>query len=982
MLEQHSRSGVLDRPVLTHSETAVFSAGQTISGRYRIVRSLGHGGMGEVYEAEDLELKERVALKTLLPGIAADERMIARFKREIQLARKISHPNVCRVFDLARHPADGSSPETIVFLTMELVEGETLAARLQREGRLAPETALPLLAQIAEALDAAHRAGVIHRDLKPSNVMLAPASEGPRAVVTDFGLARSFVPTGETTATLSGHIVGTLDYMAPELLTGSAATVASDIYALGMVAYKMVAGSLPFAGETPLAAAILRSKVPVPAPRLVVPELDPVWDRAILRALEADPTRRFSNPAEFVKALRGEAQSLTIPVPVMTRRRVVAALVAAVVLIVAGLVLRAWNRQRNQPPPEAVAFYRNGVDDIHAGAYFAATKAFEKALHLAPQFSFAHARLAEAWVELDMPEKASQEMLIARRREASRLPVLDRLQMEAIDLTITREFGAAVGKYEQMRQIADSNQSGLALDMARAYERAGQPTRAVEGYLSAGAGRSHDPAAWLSLGRLYGRSADWPKSEEALRQAEELYQLTSNLEGLMEVAYQRGLSANSRGQLDQAATYLRKALDTARLAGNIHQEISAELQLGTNAYLSGETTTAESYAREALDTAQANQIGALAIRGFVNLGNAYLRKLDFQGAEKYYEQALALAKRSSSPRLAALALLSLAALHDQLKRTRDSFKEAQEALAFYEPNRFARETLQCLTLLGRAERDRGNYSGALDFFQRSLVIAERAQDRYQIAVANESLGQLLFDQERYPEALDHYRRSLELSSDAERTGYAALQCASTLWILGRYDEARDMFNTADASSKKFASMRLNITRARAEMALSANRYSEALAATRRALQEDTGQNPTMLAALKRILGLALLSSGSKKEGRRNCEESLAIAAKLDDVKLLLQTRLAAAESRLETGEPAAALSLLQEAEPTLAAYPESRWHTLALVARADRKYALPARQALDDLRALWGESAYRLYLARPDVKKFSWPVLPATSANQ
>ena len=344
MLEQHSRSGVLDRPVLTHAETAVFSAGQTISGRYRIVRSLGHGGMGEVYEAEDLELKERVALKTLLPAIAADERMIARFKQEIQLARKISHPNVCRVFDLARHPADGSSPETIVFLTMELVEGETLAARLQREGRLAPETALPLLEQIAEALDAAHRAGVIHRDLKPSNVMLAPASEGPRAVVTDFGLARSFVPTGETTATLSGHIVGTLDYMAPELLTGCAATVASDIYALGMVAYKMVAGSLPFASETPLAAAILRSKVPVPAPRSVVPGLDPGWDRAILRALDADPTRRFSSAAEFVKALRGEAPSLTVSLPAMTKRRVAAATLAAASSVGGRLGWRSWTR--------------------------------------------------------------------------------------------------------------------------------------------------------------------------------------------------------------------------------------------------------------------------------------------------------------------------------------------------------------------------------------------------------------------------------------------------------------------------------------------------------------------------------------------------------------------------------------------------------------------------------------------------------------
>ena len=148
-----------------------------------------------------------LALQDLLPAIASDGRMLARFKQEIQLSRKVSHPNVCpRLRSLARHPADGSAPATTVFLTMEFLPGETLSERLHRDGRLFAAEALPILSQTAEALDAAHRAGVIHRDFKPSNVMLVPTAGGTRAVVTDFGPAHSCEAVRvKSTRTLSRH---------------------------------------------------------------------------------------------------------------------------------------------------------------------------------------------------------------------------------------------------------------------------------------------------------------------------------------------------------------------------------------------------------------------------------------------------------------------------------------------------------------------------------------------------------------------------------------------------------------------------------------------------------------------------------------------------------------------------------------------------------------------------------------------------------
>jgi len=983
MLQEDVRSGPLDHPPFeppSPVRASVFADGQIVSGRYRIVRFLNRGGMGEVYEAEDQDLKERVALKTLLPAIATDARMIARFKQEIQLSRKISHPNVCNVHDLARHPADGSSPDTTLFLTMEFLPGETLSAKLEREGRMACDAALPLLQQMADALEAAHRAGVIHRDFKPSNVMLVPSPEGPRAVVTDFGLARSFVPSGETTATRTEGVAGTLDYMAPELLAGQSASAASDVYALGMVAYKMATGALPFSSDTPLAGAILRSKVPVPSPRTFVPDLDPKWERAILHALDGDRMRRFSRPAHFIAALRGEASSVTVSLPAMTRRRWIAAALVVLAVIGGGTAWRAWKHAQNRPSPEAAMLYQKGVDDIHAGAYFAATKALTEAVRVAPHFGLAHARLAEAWLGLDVSDNASHEMLLALGEDISGLSAFDRLQLEAVHRTVTREFPAAVARYEQMHQSAPQD-GGVDLDLGRAYESASQPDKAIDCYHRAAEGPSHNPAAWLHLAVLYDRRSDAARSDAAFRQAEQLYQLTSNLEGLTQVAFLQGVAADGRSRFEEAARLLEKALETARLAGNVQQEIRARLQFANHYYQLGDTPRAEQYAREALDTAQANQMEYSAISGLTQLGNAYSARMDFQGAEKQYNEALSLARRTNAQRMVAVSLLSLAALHNRLGRSEETAREAREALAFYQPNGFPVQSAQCLVLLGRAQRNQGDLAGAQDSFQQSLQVAEKAGNRSSLALAHESLASLLSANEKYPEALNHYQKNLELSSDARTRGAARLLIGSTLSVLGNYDDARKMFDAADVEAVSFPSLRLDLMRVRADMALSEGRYSDAVALSRRALA-TAGQDAPLVAALQRTLGLAQAASGNKREGLRNCQESSRSAEKLGNVAALLTARLALAQVRLETGDAPGALSLLEQAQPELAGRPESRWRALALKSRADPQSAAPARQALDELHRLWGDDAFQRYLSRPDVQKLARPLLLTKSAKE
>jgi serine/threonine protein kinase len=270
-----------------------------VLGRYGITRLIGSGGMGEVYEARDLELGEAVALKTLALPILDDPRALARMKSEVHLARKITHPNVCRVFDFGVHGAgrDGRSEgaERIPFLTMELLSGESLRSLLGRGGPLSPAHALPIVGQITAGLHAVHAAGVIHRDLKTENVFLAGREKGEpsRVVLMDFGLATVTRPS-RASLTSEQVLVGTVAYMSPEQVQNRALSVRSDIYSLGVVMYEMLTGRLPFEGSSALTVAAARLHQPPTPMRRHVQEIDPRWERAVLRCLSRTPEERFA----------------------------------------------------------------------------------------------------------------------------------------------------------------------------------------------------------------------------------------------------------------------------------------------------------------------------------------------------------------------------------------------------------------------------------------------------------------------------------------------------------------------------------------------------------------------------------------------------------------------------------------------------------------------------------------------------------------
>jgi eukaryotic-like serine/threonine-protein kinase len=302
-------AGKLDSEPKT--ETGRLHPGEILAGRFNILHFIAAGGMGEVYAAEDLELRERVAIKIISPEILKASSAVARFKREVQLARKVTHPNICRLYDFFRHQhkdAHDKEPD-LIFVSMELLEGETLSARLHRQQRMRTDEALPMVTQMAAGLAAAHRAGVVHRDFKPGNVMLVGSGvpESTRAVITDFGLAvRQTGSEAQSTVTSQQVLAGTPAYMAPEVVKGETATSACDIYALGLVMYEMVTGRLPFQGETPMSCAVKRLAEPPVSPRQLVPELPRVWERSILRCLELEPAARFSSASDVPRALSDE----------------------------------------------------------------------------------------------------------------------------------------------------------------------------------------------------------------------------------------------------------------------------------------------------------------------------------------------------------------------------------------------------------------------------------------------------------------------------------------------------------------------------------------------------------------------------------------------------------------------------------------------------------------------------------------------------
>src|SRR5437773_2024236 len=272
------------------SSTTVFAAGTLLGARYQILRILGQGGMGAVYQARDNELDRTIALKVIRPELASNPSILQRFKQELILSRHVTHKNVVRIFDLGE--AEGTK-----FITMEFVEGDDLRSVLRQHGKFSARKTVAMVQQICRALEAAHAEGVIHRDLKPQNIMRDPQG---RIVVMDFGLARSLESDGMTQ---TGALVGTLEYMSPEQALGAQLDQRSDLFAVGLIFYELLTGKAPYKADTAIASLMKRTHERA-VPASDVDASVPVSLSAIVsRCLERDPKDRYESATELLREL-------------------------------------------------------------------------------------------------------------------------------------------------------------------------------------------------------------------------------------------------------------------------------------------------------------------------------------------------------------------------------------------------------------------------------------------------------------------------------------------------------------------------------------------------------------------------------------------------------------------------------------------------------------------------------------------------------
>ena len=922
--------------------------GDVLADRFRIVRFIGRGGMGDVYEAEDLELGERVALKTVRPEIAHLEGAIDRFRREIQLARKVTHPNVCRIFDVFRHRPEASAgasgwgtaggPGEITFFSMELLVGETLEQRLRAGGRMAPREALPIVRQVADGLTAAHRAGVIHRDFKPGNVMLCGAAGEPRAVITDFGLARTY---GEGDGlTVRGDLLGTPSYMAPEQVTGGEVTAATDIYALGCVLYEVITGAPPFVGANSFSTAFKRVQEDPRPPREHVPDLDPAWDAAILRCLERVPADRFAQACDVAAALTGE-EFAPGPHRRRLRRRALAATVAVAAVTVAVVLLAvfalAGGRWRRPAPGHATvrgsvtpladlfrspeALYAEGVKLLGKLDAARAQESFEKAIKGRGDYWLAHSGLAVALAELGHDDRAAKEGKLAFERAAV-LPREERLLVTARYERITGHWDQARAAYQELRtSFPDNVEYGLGVIYALIGAGRGSDALQLVGSLKAqpamaaagprldiaeaeaakalsdftrevqAATRAREQAerdgddllaarALCFEGGAFGHLGDYRAAHEVFKKAEAIYAGAGERRNLAQVLWATSGIFYLQGSLEQARESAKEASDSFAEVGDLRGQSRVLNTLAAIEGDQGNLVGAQSRFATAMENYRrlgdrANQAEATG-----NLGLTLQRLGKLDEAAMRFEQALALYHQLQNRGGEAAQLFALAGISfNQLNLEKaESYLAQSSSLATASDD----QTRICdaLSLEGDVAAARGDLAAVRGKWQERLTRGRSLGDKNVVADSQLALAELELDKGRPSPALAYAQDALEHfqaehMADAEAEARATL--ARALLAQHSLGEARSAVEIADRLAARSREPEVKITVALAKASVAEKEKPEE---ARRILADALAQARAVgLGPLALDVRLALGELEAAHGDRRHAAELLAALEK-------------------------------------------------------------------------------------------------------
>ena len=962
-----------------------FAPGSVLADRFRIESILGVGGMGVVYRATDQALDVPVALKLLRPELMHRPDAFERFRQELLLARQVSNPHVVRIHDLARHDSQW-------LISMDYVEGESLDRRLDREGAFPVEDAMRIARQLAEGLGAAHAKGVVHRDLKPSNVLL---DAGGNAYISDFGVARSLATSGMTQ---SGTVVGTPDYLSPEQARGESVDARSDLYALGLILYEMLAGKLPFAGGTVseiLAQRMMRTPVPVSSIR---PEV-PAWvARLVDRLLRPQPAHRLQDAAAVVSAIdRREVPRDWRQAWPMRHARIAAVAVVAIGIAVA----TGWWLQRGNdtalaasPPLDrllVMPLQAEALPAPHAaalGAHLRDGLAAREGLAVVDR-----ERTLQAQRQLDATGGATADPDALRELAAARDVLLPRLQRSEAGWRASAVLHGP-GR-ERTLEGPPADDPGGALE---AWRRTPAVVSALGPPADGGGMRlPSDPDALEAYGAglLAHAAGDLP---EALRRLRDATQAAPGYAdawlALAEAALATGdqdlaheaLQAGSRSLVADAPAQVRRRF-TAELALLEGDPIAAVAAWRARAEATPDDTFATlNLARAqgaggdfaaAVDSLQAlSQRDANDPRTWYELGKFSILSGDARRAvDEHLVRALVLFKRGGNRFGEAETLNALGIGYGRLGQTADAAEQYRAAAELRRAIGNRRGVATSLRNLANIEAMTGAFDAAADHLEEARALHAELGDRDGLAAIDNELGLLAEERGDYPAALGHYRSALQTwrqLADPHGTAQALNNIGFANYQLGAYDDAQVYWQQAADAYEQLGSAtgRIRTDQNLGLLAVARGHWSQARSLLETSLAEAQKQQMVEEAAVShRNLAELDLWQGHLARALEQARLAEDLFRQRDDQRGIADAQLLRAQALLAAHADAQADEVLEALEPVLAdASAEQRAFERLLRAQVARRsgdaaVAAAARREARELAEASGVRQLQLQIA-------------------